>query len=323
METTIVKDVLSKIRKRPEFGVFVAFLVIFIGFSFTAERFLTFDSIAGIITVAAELGIVTAGITFLMIAGEFDLSVGSVLGVSGMIFAITATAGLPHIVGLLLSLAAAAAIGLLNGILVVRTRVPSFIITLGSQMLWRGVILAVTGGFPVRYWGDSALLFALNGRFAGQLRISAFWFLGVVMVLAFILTRTRYGNWVFATGGGPEAARTLGIRIHRVKVVNFVVSAVLAGLAGCIQFARFHSVDPTRGQGLELEAIAAAVIGGTLMTGGYGSMIGAMLGALLVGMVRSGLVMAGAPSYWYQAFIGIVLIVASVVNIRLRRWALR
>ncbi|HAF70408.1 TPA: ABC transporter permease [Candidatus Acetothermia bacterium] len=323
METTIVKDVLSKIRKRPEFGVFVAFLVIFIGFSFAAERFLTFDSIAGIITVAAELGIVTAGITFLMIAGEFDLSVGSVLGVSGMIFAITATAGLPHIVGLLLSLAAAAAIGLLNGVLVVRTRVPSFIITLGSQMLWRGVILAVTGGFPVRYWGDSTLLFALNGRFAGQLRMSAFWFLGVVMVLTFILTRTRYGNWVFATGGGPEAARTLGIRIHRVKVVNFVVSAVLAGLAGCIQFARFHSVDPTRGQGLELEAIAAAVIGGTLMTGGYGSMIGALLGALLVGMVRSGLVMAGAPSYWYQAFIGIVLIVASVVNIRLRRWALR
>jgi len=295
---------------------------VFTGFTFAAERFLTFDSIAGIITVAAELGIVTAGITFLMIAGEFDLSVGSVLGVSGMIFAITAAAGLPHIVGLLLALVAAAFIGLVNGLLVVRTGVPSFIITLGSMMLWRGVILAVTGGFPVRYWGDSGLLFALNGRFAEQLRMSAFWFLGVVVILAFILTRTRYGNWVFATGGGPQAARTLGIRIDRVKIINFMVSAVLAGLAGCIQFARFHSVDPTRGQGLELEAIAAAVIGGALMTGGYGSMIGAMLGALLVGMVRSGLVMAGAPSYWYQAFIGIVLIVASVVNIKLRRWAL-
>jgi len=323
MEATNMKDIAIKVRKRPEFGVFVAFLIIFIGFSFTAQRFLSFDSIAGIITVAAELGIVTAGITFLMIAGEFDLSVGSVLGMSGMIFAITATAGLPHIVGLLLSLGAAAVIGLLNGVVVVRTGVPSFIITLGSMMLWRGVILAVTGGFPVRYWGDSALLFALNGRFAEQLRMSSFWFLGVVVILAFILTRTRYGNWVFATGGGPEAARTLGIRINRVKITNFVVSAILAGLAGCIQFARFHSVDPTRGQGLELEAIAAAVIGGTLMTGGYGSMIGAMLGALLVGMVRSGLVMAGAPSYWYQAFIGIVLIVASVVNIRLKRWALR
>ncbi|HAF70560.1 MAG: Inner-membrane translocator [Acetothermia bacterium 64_32] len=309
-------------RKRPEFGVFVGFLIVFTGFTFAAERFLTFDSIAGIITVAAELGIVTAGITFLMIAGEFDLSVGSVLGVSGMIFAITAAAGLPHIVGLLLALVAAAFIGLVNGLLVVRTGVPSFIITLGSMMLWRGVILAVTGGFPVRYWGDSGLLFALNGRFAEQLRMSAFWFLGVVVILAFILTRTRYGNWVFATGGGPQAARTLGIRIDRVKIINFMVSAVLAGLAGCIQFARFHSVDPTRGQGLELEAIAAAVIGGALMTGGYGSMIGAMLGALLVGMVRSGLVMAGAPSYWYQAFIGIVLIVASVVNIKLRRWAL-
>ena len=323
MDTTFLKTFAIKARKRPEFGVLVGFLIVFIGFSLTAERFLTFDSIAGIITVAAELGIVTAGITFLMIAGEFDLSVGSVLGVSGMIFAITATAGIPHIVGLLLALGAAAIVGLLNGVVVVRMGVPSFIVTLGSMMLWRGVILAVTGGFPVRYWGESALLFALNGRFAGQLRMSAFWFIAVVAVLTFVLTRTRYGNWVFATGGGPQAARTMGIKINKVKIINFVISAVLAGLAGCIQFARFHSVDPTRGQGLELEAIAAAVMGGTLMTGGYGSMIGAMLGALLVGMVRSGLVMAGAPSYWYQAFIGIVLIVASVVNIRLRRWALR
>jgi len=323
MKTSFLKTFASKARKRPEFGVFIGFLIVFVGFSFAAERFLSFDSIAGIITVAAELGIVTAGITFLMIAGEFDLSVGSVLGVSGMIFAITATAGLPHIVGLLLALGAAAVIGLLNGFVVVRTGVPSFIITLGSMMLWRGVILAVTGGFPVRYWGDSPLLFALNGRFAEQLRMSAFWLLAIVVVLAFVLTRTRYGNWVFGTGGGPQAARTLGIRINKVKIINFMISAVLAGLAGCIQFARFHSVDPTRGQGLELEAIAAAVIGGTLMTGGYGSLIGALLGALLVGMVRSGLVMAGAPSYWYQAFIGIVLIVASVVNIRLKRWALR
>jgi simple sugar transport system permease protein len=321
---SFLKAFTKKLSSRPEFGVFVAFAILFVGFSLTATNFLTFESIAGIVTVAAELGIVTAGITFLMIAGEFDLSVGSVLGVSGMIFAITATAGLPHIVGLLLALGAAAVIGLINGVMVVHTEVPSFIITLGSQMLWRGVILAVTRGFPVRYWGDSALLFALNGRFAGQLRVSAFWFLTVVFLLAFVLTRTRYGNWVFATGGGPQAAKTLGIPINRVKIVNFILSAILAGLAGCIQFARFRSIDPTRGQGLELEAIAAAVIGGTLMTGGYGSLIGALLGALLVGMVRSGLIMAGAPSYWYQAFIGIVLIVASVVNIRLtRRWTSR
>lgn len=321
---SFLRTLIQKLYTRPEFGVFVGFLIVFIGFSFTAKNFLTFESIAGFVTVAAELGIVTAGITFLMIAGEFDLSVGSVLGISGMIFAITATAGLPHVVGLLLALGSATMIGLLNGIVVVRTEVPSFIITLGSMMLWRGVILAVTGGFPVRYWGDSALLFVLNGRFAGQLRMSAFWFLAIIFMLTFVLTRTRYGNWVFATGGGSPAARSLGVPINKVKIINFIISAMLAGFAGCIQFARFHSIDPTRGQGLELEAIAAAVIGGTLMTGGYGSLIGAFLGALLVGMVRSGLVMAGAPSYWYQAFVGIVLIVATVINIRLkRRWALQ
>ena len=312
-----------KARGKPEFGVFIAFLAIFIGFSFAAKRFLSFESLTAILTVASELGITTAGVTLLMIAGEFDLSVGSVLGLSGMIFAISVTGGVPHILGMLLALGAAAIIGLLNGLVTTRTGIPSFIVTLGTMMLWRGVILAVTGGFPVRYWGNSWLLFALNGRLVGQLRISAFWFLLVVSIFSYVLTRTRYGNWIFATRGIPEAARTMGIPTNHVKILNFVISAVLASLAGCIQFARFHSVDPTRGQGLELETIAAAVIGGTLLTGGYGSIIGALLGALLVGMVRSGLVMAGAPSYWYQAFIGVVLIVAALVNLRVRKWAMK
>jgi len=313
------------LRQHPEFGAFAGTIIVFIGFSFTATRFLTADSIASILTVAAELGIVSAGITFLMISGEFDLSVGSVLGVAAMIFAMTAKAGWPHAVGLLLALVASAGIGLVNGLIVTKTGIPSFITTLGSMMFWRGILLAVTGGFPISYFpsGTPAMFSLLNGRFAGQFRTSALWFLGIMFLLNLILVRTRYGNAVYATGGNRDAARVLGVATDRVKLTNFVISALLAGLAGCVQFARFFSVDPMRGVGLELEAIAAAVIGGTLLTGGAGNLIGTLFGVLLVGMVRSGLVQAGAPAYWYQAFVGLIVVVAVVVNTNLRRWALR
>ncbi|NOX44405.1 MAG: ABC transporter permease [Caldiserica bacterium] len=313
------------LRQHPEFGAFAGTVIVFIGFSFTATRFLTADSMASILTVAAELGIVSAGITFLMISGEFDLSVGSVLGVAAMIFAMTSKAGWPHLAGWVLALLASAGIGLLNGIIVTRTRIPSFITTLGAMMFWRGILLAVTGGFPISYFPREMplMFFALNGRFAGQFRTSALWFLGIMLLLNLVLVRTRYGNAVYATGGNREAARVLGVATDKVKLINFVISAVLAGLAGCIQFSRFLSVDPMRGLGLELEAIAAAVIGGTLLTGGAGNLIGTLFGVLLVGMVRSGLVQAGAPAYWYQAFVGLIVVVAVIVNTNLRRWALK
>lgn len=315
---------LTWLRQHPEFGALAGTVIVFIGFSFAATRFLSVDSLANILTVAAELGIVSAGVTFLMISGEFDLSVGSVLGVAAMIFALTARAGWPHIAGVLLALLASAGIGLINGVITVRTSIPSFITTLGTMMFWRGILLAVTGGFPVSYFpaGTPWMFLTLNGRFAGQFRASALWFLGIMLLLNLVLVRTRYGNAVYATGGNKDAARVLGVPTGRVKCVNFVISAVLAGLAGCVQFARFYSVDPMRGYGLELEAIAAAVIGGTLLTGGAGNLIGTLFGVLLVGMVRSGLVQSGAPAYWYQAFVGLIVVVAVIINTRLRRWAL-
>ena len=269
-------------------------------------------------TIAAELGIVAVGITFLMIAGEFDLSVGSVLGVGAMAFALLAKAGWPHSLAFLISIGLAAIIGLINGLLVIQTRIPSFIVTLGTMMFWRGVLLAVTGGFPVVYEGGSWLLSALGGRFAGGFHTSLFWFVLIVLIFQVVLTQTRYGNGVYATGGDPGAARALGVNVARTKIINFVLSAMLAALAGIIQFSRFKSVDPLRGQEWELQAIAAAVIGGTLLTGGYGSILGTALGVMMIGMVRSGLVLAGAPAYWYRAFIGVILIAAVIINVRIR-----
>ncbi|RMF29097.1 MAG: ABC transporter permease, partial [Chloroflexi bacterium] len=143
-------------------------------------------------------------------------------------------------------------------------------------------------------------------------------FVLIVLIFQVVLTQTRYGNGVYATGGDPGAARALGVNVARTKIINFVLSAMLAALAGIIQFSRFKSVDPLRGQEWELQAIAAAVIGGTLLTGGYGSILGTALGVMLVGMVRSGLVLAGAPAYWYRAFIGVILIAAVIINVRIR-----
>ncbi len=310
-------------RTHPEFGALVGLVLVFVVFCFTATRFLSLESLAGIVTVASELGIVAAGITFLMITGEFDLSVGSTFGFSAMILAITANAGIPLWIGFLLALTAASFIGLINGIITVKYKIPSFITTLGTLMFWRGILLAVTGGFAVRYWGTSSFLSGLNGHFLGEFRISSIWFFIVIFSLNIILTKTPYGNSTYATGGNKEAARVLGISVDKVKVINFIICAMLAGLAGCIQFARFNSVDPLRGTGMELEAIAAVVVGGTLMSGGYGNLIGTLFGVLLMGMVRSGLIMSGAPAYWYQAFIGIILILAVITNTKLKGWAIK
>ncbi len=311
---------LNLFSKCPGFEALAGLVALFVVFSFTATRFLTLESLAGIITVASELGIVACGVTLLMISGEFDLSVSSVFGFSAMVFAAMSNTAAPLWVGFLLALLFASAIGLINGLITTRFRIPSFITTLGTMMLWRGVLLAWTGGFGIRYWGKSPFLDFLNGQLAGGFRASAFWFLVLTIGCSFLLTKTPYGNYVYATGGNKEAARLLGIPVDRVKVINFIIVAIFAGLSGCIQFARFASVDPLRGQGMELEAIAATVVGGTLMSGGHGSLIGTLFGVLLIGMVRSGLVMSGAPAYWYQAFVGVILIVAVIINTRLREW---
>ncbi len=310
---------LAELRRYPEVGALAGFLAVFLGFTIVAPYFLTLDSLAGIMTIAAELGLVAVGVTLLMIAGEFDLSVGSVLGVSAMAFALMVRAGVPHFLAFLAALSLAAAIGALNGWVVTRGRLPSFIVTLGSMMFWRGVLLAVTGGFPIAYEEKSFLMFALSGRLPGGFHASALWFLAVALIATVALTRTPFGNAIFASGGNPQAARALGVEVARVKQIGFILTAVLAALAGIIQFSRFGSVDPLRGEGVELEAIAATVTGGTLLTGGYGSVIGTVLGALIVGMVRNGLVLAGAPAYWYRAFIGLVLVGAVIINLRIRR----
>lgn len=313
------KATLSDLLRIKEFGAIVGVIVFLVLFSFLSNRFLTAENVFNTLTMAAELGIISIGVAMLIISGEFDLSVGSVFAVAPMTFATMVNAKYNPYLSLIVSLMVCAGIGLVNGTVTLKTGIPSFITTLGMMMFWRGILLAITGGFPIILSRRVDMLQYLGGRVHGGLRYSAIWFVVLAFVFWVVLEKTRFGNWVFATGGNLGAARALGIATTRVKLVNFIFSSVLAGFAGLTTFARFKLVDPTFGQELELEAIASAVMGGTLLTGGYGSVVGASVGAFMISMVRNGLVLAGAPAYWYRAFIGVILIVAAVINARIRK----
>lgn len=306
---------LRRLVATKEFGVLLAILVVGAVFASMSDRFLTVGGLVSVLTISVELGVIAIAMTLLMTSGEFDLSVGSVFALTPVVMVIAmGTLVIPMPAAFALALLVAAAIGLLNGMITLRFQIPSFITTLGMLMFWRGIVLATTGGRPVTHSGESALLSLLSGYVWGNLRASTIWFIVLTLVMYFVLERTKYGNWVFATGGNRQGARQLGVPVGAVKLRNFVLTATFAGFAGVMQFGRLGSMSPVQGEGLELEAIAAAVIGGTSLFGGKGSVLGAFFGAFLVGMIRSGLVLVGAPGYWYRSFVGLILIGAVILN---------
>ena len=304
--------------RRPVFGVLMAFAAIFIVFSSIAPNFLTLDSITGIASLVAELGIITIGEAFLIISGEFDLSVSGVYALAGTLFVVVAN-HTHSAVGFAVAITVALLIGIINWAVTTRMGIPSFIATLGMSMITRGGLLAATGGQSIAYRADQVLPTALSKIIDYGVRPSHFWFVLLTLLFSFLLFRTRYGNWVFSTGGDRETARARGINTSKVKLVNFILCAVLAAFSGCIAISRFKFANVAFGTGYELEAIAAAVIGGTFMFGGYGTIVGAALGASIVGMIRIGLVLAGAPGYFYRLFVGIILICAAYINNRIRK----
>jgi simple sugar transport system permease protein len=309
--------IIGKLIMFPEFTAFIALVVLFFSFSFTNPQWLTFDSIDSILTAAISTGIVAIGECFLIISGEFDLSVGSVYALVPMIF-IMLSEKVPAVLALLLTiLVIAPSIGLINGLITLKVRIPSFITTLGTMMLWRGIVYAIMGGFPLSYKGPPIILYILNGRLK-VCSVGIFWLILVIISLSLVLTSTKYGNWVYATGGDQRAARYTGVNTFVVKMINFMICSSMAGFAGLVSLGRFRTVSPTVGEGMELLAIAAAVIGGASLLGGEGSILGAGIGAIIMALIGSALVQAGASPYWYRAFVGIILILAVVLNLRIK-----
>jgi simple sugar transport system permease protein len=322
----------AKVLSRPELGAVAGAVVVFAFFAVIAgdEGFLTKNGAVNYLEVAAQVGILAATVTLLMIAGEFDLSIGSMIGAAGVLLALPVTElGWPLWLALLFTLAAATLIGLVNGLLVVRTGMPAFIVTLAALFIIRGVTIGVTGlvtdstqvvGVRDALEGDPLLrLFA--GEVAG-LPASIFWWVGLTLVGAWVLAQTRFGNWTLASGGDAAAARSAGVPVRRVKVILFCATAVSAALVGVLVVLGTGSADVLGGELKEFEAITAAVIGGALLTGGYGSVLGAAVGALIFGMVSQGIFFTGVAADWFQAVLGGMLLGAVLVNQLARKRAL-
>lgn len=327
---------LRRLLGRPELGAIGGTILLWVFFAVVAgERgFLSLRGTATYLEVAAELGILAVAVALLMIAGEFDLSVGSVIGAAGMLMTILAIEfGWSVWPAIVVTILFALATGFLNGYLVLTTGLPSFIVTLATLFIYRGATIGLTrlltgrtqlGGLArVEGYDLAKAIFASKITIAGVgFPISVLWWLAAAGLATWVLLRTPFGNWIFASGGGAEAARNVGVPVARVKILLFMTTAFAASLVAIIQGVAFTGSDVLRGQGREFLAIIAVVIGGTLLTGGYGSAIGAVFGALIFGMVRQGIVFAGVDADWFQVFVGTMLLAAVLINNYVRRKAM-
>lgn len=312
----------------PVIGPLAVFIIIFILLSLFVDKFLTFRSVTGIINAATLSGILTVGVTLLMIGGEFDLSVGSILAVGGYIFGGLAMAGYPWL-GAILALIGTGILGAINGFILVKTKIPSFIVTLGTRYFYRGMLWVISSGQMLQTVEKIPAYSFFNGRLdilndllpGANFRTALIWLLILVIGFQFILTRTIFGNHVFAVGGNPGAAIGQGVNVNRVRVALFVITGVLAGFAGILLFSQFTTVRVASGDGMELSAIAAAVVGGTLITGGAGSIWGALVGVLTISMLRTGVVLMQIPfipADNFEAIVGVTIILAVILNNWLR-----
>lgn len=318
-------EIRHTIADTPEIIALITFVIVFLFFAFTTEAFLSAYALSNILTFGGIFGVVVIGVAFLMISGEFDLSVGSTLAVASYVFALALGAEIPPILAMGLALIVSSLLGMVNGLIVTFSNLPSFIVTLGTLFAYRGLARILGKGTAVTYTPETLpeLFSYLNGYItpinqlfspAGNFRASSFWFIGLTILMTIVLERTRYGNWTFATGGNPDAALSLGVNVRRVKIINFMISGCLAGLAGVLIFSQRNSATPLAGLGVELIAVAAAVIGGVRLSGGYGTIIGASIGILLMSTLEQGLALMGVPNEIFRAIAGIIIILTVIAN---------
>ncbi|MCJ1683167.1 ABC transporter permease [Rathayibacter sp. VKM Ac-2928] len=317
---------LRKILARPETGAFVAALAVLVFFSLYTPQFLSFAGAGVWLESASTFGIMAVAVALLMIGGEFDLSAGVMTGFSALIVGILTTHyGLSIWVAVFVSLIVCLGVGALNGILVMKTGLPSFIVTLGTFFALAGIDLAVTkiitGQVAIQgmtkvpgYDGIQPLFGSSAGIGGGTFYVSVLWWFVVAAVATWILLRTRAGNWIFAVGGAQTSSRQVGVPVLKTKIGLFMGTAGAAWLVGMISLFRTSTVQANTGVGQEFIYIICAVVGGCLMTGGYGSAIGAALGALIYGMVFQGITFAQWDTNWLRTVLGGMLLAAVLLN---------
>ena len=317
---------IRRLLARPEVGALVAALAVMIFFSVYTRTFMTLPGAGVWLESASTFGIMAVAVALLMIGGEFDLSAGVMTGFTALIVGVLTTHyGLNIWIAVVIALAAALAIGALNGFLVMRTGLPSFIVTLGTFFVLAGIDLAVTkmitGQVAIQGMADVPLYNSIQPLFGssvqiggGNFYVSVLWWFAAAAVATWVLLRTRAGNWIFAVGGALNSSRQVGVPIMRTKVGLFMTTAGAGWLVGMISLFRTSTVQANTGVGQEFIYIICAVVGGCLLTGGFGSAIGAALGALIYGMVFQGITFAEWDTNWLRTVLGVMLLLAVLLN---------
>ncbi len=311
-----------------EFGVVLGTIVAVIVFYILGgSKWLNIRMIRALLHTASLLGIMAVGQSLLIIAGEFDISVGSVFGLCGVTFVTLVTSsGFGVVPAFIVAMLVGIFAGLLNGLFTLKTHIPSFIATLGGFYIYRGLVYYVTGGFtrsfPVEA-REHALVKALGGSSVYGFNNSIIWCILISFVFSMILRSTVYGNRILCVGGDAKSALSRGVSVTRTKWIAFVIASGLAGFSGICSVSSLFIANTTLGEGMELESIAAAVLGGCSLSGGVGSIWGSFVGAILLSIIRSGLIALGAPPYWFITFVGIILIIGVIFNLNISAWIKR
>ncbi|MFC7258390.1 ABC transporter permease [Streptomyces lutosisoli] len=332
---TAQRSLALRLLARPEVGVFLGAVAVFVFFLIAAPAVRSGSSMATVLYQSSTIGIMALPVALLMIGGEFDLSSGvavitSALTASMLSYQLTMNVWM----GVIVALVASLAIGAFNGWMMVRTGLPSFLVTLGTFLILQGVNLAVTKLITNNVATDdistmdgfdqAKKVFASSFDVGGvQVKITIVWWLVFAAIATWVLLRTKYGNWIFAVGGNQDSARAVGVPVTFTKITLFMTVGFGAWFIGMHQLFSFNTVQSGEGVGQELIYIAAAVIGGCLLTGGYGSAIGPVFGAFMFGMVQQGIVYAGWNPDWFKAFLGVMLLGATLINLWVRRTATR
>jgi simple sugar transport system permease protein len=319
---------IGSLVRRPEVGSLIGMIAVLVFFSiFGGANFMSAGGSASWLNVASELGIIALPVGLLMIAGHLDLSVGSMIPASSMTIAIiSGHYGMPIIVGILAALGLGLTVGFINGVLVIRTKVPSFVVTLATLFALAGLTLGLSiilsGSTSVALKSGPVAKLLLGDYLGGKFQVTLFWWIAIVMIVGFILNFSRFGNWILAMGGDAVSARNAGIPTDRVTIALFMSSGLCAAFVGMSQAILYNSAQVAAGQSFIFNSIISVVIGGVLLTGGYGSVVGIVLGTLTFSIVNQGIFYTGFDANWASLIIGVLLLAAVLMNNTFRNMAL-
>ena len=289
--------------------------VLLLIFALINPLFISRANIFTMLKTMPEIGIIALGMTMLIICGEFDLSVGSNFAFSSFVMAFLNTRyGVSLWLAFTACILVGVGIGWLNGFITTRIGISSFVTTLATMMIWRGAVLLASSGFPEPVNRDQPFAKLFTGTVAG-IPAQFVWFIGLAIIMWIVLENHRFGNWTYVTGGNRPASVAMGIPVNAVKTINFMLVGGLAALAGAIQVFRMGSGYSNAGQGLEMQVIASVVIGGTLLTGGSGTMVGTVMGVIIIFAVENILILSRAPAFWFRLFLGVILLLAVIVHL--------